>query len=173
MRNVDYNGFLYVSHITIDPETDLSKRRVTSILDIIGQIGGVYKMIFLAGTIFTAVFNENLYNYSMLSNLYQVDLGYKKDKDTLNAGSSREEDKNENESESKQDESESKQEEQEKEEEKTPSKPNPTVLINPLFESATQQDNVSESQPGTTKSVSRASKISFFRQVLYNLKNRK
>lgn len=49
------------------------ERQVYSILNLFGDLGGVFGIFSLAGSIFVGIFADRLFNYSLISTLYQVD----------------------------------------------------------------------------------------------------
>ena len=49
------------------------ERKVFSLLDVFGNIGGVFEILKIIGGILVGSFAERFFNYSIISNLYQVD----------------------------------------------------------------------------------------------------
>ena len=58
---------------TIDAQANVYQRTVFSFLDLTGQLGGINEVLVVFGSILTGFFTEKMFNYSVLSKLYQVD----------------------------------------------------------------------------------------------------
>lgn len=57
----------------LDAQTNVFQRTVFSFLDLTGQLGGINEVLIVFGSILTGFFTEKIFNYSVLSKLYQVD----------------------------------------------------------------------------------------------------
>ena len=49
------------------------ERNVYTLLNLIGDLGGIFEILFIFGTVLTSTFNSKMFYYSVLSSLYQVD----------------------------------------------------------------------------------------------------
>ena len=59
--------------IRFDAFYDVYERRVYSIGDLLGQLGGVYESLMLSGALLVGVFSERLFISSILHKIYQID----------------------------------------------------------------------------------------------------
>lgn len=59
--------------VHIDPEEGSYERRVYSLLDMTGQLGGLYEIFEVFGGIIVGFFTERLLMFSLMSRLYQVE----------------------------------------------------------------------------------------------------
>lgn len=86
VERVDYslstesNKVLAYVKLELDDKSSTFYRQVYSFLDLTGQIGGVNEVLMILGTILTGLFTETLFNYSILSSLYQVDTSLERNK---------------------------------------------------------------------------------------------
>jgi hypothetical protein len=55
-----------------DPATDTYERSVFSILDLFGNLGGLFEILQITGSLIVGYFSRDLLLYSILSKLYQV-----------------------------------------------------------------------------------------------------
>ena len=69
---VDDFEFLSV-FIRLDPKSDVYERRVYSIGDLLGQMGGVYESLMIIGAMFVGIFSERLFISAILRKIYQID----------------------------------------------------------------------------------------------------
>lgn len=60
-------------YFRFDAYYDVYQRRVYSLGDLFGQIGGLYSSVFVVGAVFVAVFSERLFVSSILRKIYQID----------------------------------------------------------------------------------------------------
>lgn len=69
-----YGGpeYVYVK-LQLDPETQLYKRTVYSILDLIGQLGGVFGILSSVFTLIVGIYSENMLFHSIVKKCYQVE----------------------------------------------------------------------------------------------------
>mmetsp|Transcript_7032 Transcript_7032/g.7961 ORF Transcript_7032/g.7961 Transcript_7032/m.7961 type:complete len:255 (-) Transcript_7032:179-943(-) len=73
--DVEEADFQFLSvFIRADEKYDMYERRVYSIGDLLGQMGGLYQSVFVIGTIFVFVFSERLFISSILRKIYQIDM---------------------------------------------------------------------------------------------------
>ena len=63
-----------------DYEYETYERVVFSILDLFGNVGGVFGIFTIFGSYFVGVFASRFFNYSIISNFYQIDTSYKFEK---------------------------------------------------------------------------------------------
>lgn len=77
----ELEGRLSTIKIRLDAQSDSYQRTVFSLLDLTGQLGGVNEVFIVIGTLFMSLFTEKLFNYSILSKVYQVDTS--KDKEPV------------------------------------------------------------------------------------------
>jgi hypothetical protein len=69
----EYSGYLMSLTIVIDSTENFYQRKVYNFFDLTGQIGGLYEVLTLLGSIFVAFFAEKILMLSLISNLYQVE----------------------------------------------------------------------------------------------------
>lgn len=67
------DDFLMRFEFYLDAKTEIHSRTTLTILDIIGIAGGFASIVSLLASMGVAIMNEILYNYHMISNLYQID----------------------------------------------------------------------------------------------------
>lgn len=60
-------------YIRFDPYTDQYERRVFSLSDLLGQVGGIYEVMLITGMILVGIFQERLLISSILNKIYQID----------------------------------------------------------------------------------------------------
>ena len=60
-------------YIRLDSNYDEFSRRVYSFGDLLGQTGGLYSAMFIAGSVMVAIFTERLFVSSILKKIYQID----------------------------------------------------------------------------------------------------
>ena len=60
-------------YIRLDSNYDEFSRRVYSFGDLLGQTGGLYSALFIAGSVMVAIFTERLFVSSILKKIYQID----------------------------------------------------------------------------------------------------
>ena len=60
-------------YIRLDSNYDEFSRRVYSFGDLLGQTGGLYSALFIAGSVMVAIFTERLFVSSILKKVYQID----------------------------------------------------------------------------------------------------
>jgi hypothetical protein len=56
----------------VDPQEDYYSRNVFTFIDLLGQLGGVYEIFDLFGIVFVGFIAHRLFQFSILSRLYQV-----------------------------------------------------------------------------------------------------
>lgn len=76
-RLYDAEGLVSMKFVK-DTRKDSFERSVFSILDVLGNIGGLNEVIEVGGGIIVAIFSGKLFLYSLISSLYQVDTLNKK-----------------------------------------------------------------------------------------------
>ena len=70
---VDQNQVISFRFAKSNQETTI-ERSVFTFLDLLGNLGGIFEVLSVLGSIFVTIFSEKLFHYSILSNLYQVDM---------------------------------------------------------------------------------------------------
>lgn len=70
-----YGGpeYVYVK-LQLDPETQLYKRTVYSLLDLVGQLGGVFGILSSVCTLVIGIYSERMLFHSIVKKCYQVEL---------------------------------------------------------------------------------------------------
>lgn len=76
-------NYLATFLIAIDEETAYYSRTVYSILDLTGQLGGVFEIFDIFGGIFIGLFADKLFVFSIISRLYQTKVNSHVDKGKL------------------------------------------------------------------------------------------
>jgi hypothetical protein len=69
----EVNGNLLTVNFVIDSIEDFYERKVYNFFDLTGQLGGLFEILTLFGSIFVTFFAEKILMLSLISNLYQVE----------------------------------------------------------------------------------------------------
>jgi hypothetical protein len=69
----EYENFLFIATIFVDSTQNFYERKVYNVFDFTGQIGGLYEILAIFGSIFVAFFSEKILMLSLISDLYQVE----------------------------------------------------------------------------------------------------
>jgi hypothetical protein len=60
-------------YISYDPYHDEYNRKVYSVGDLLGQVGGIYEFMLVSGMLLVSIFSERLFVSAILNKIYQID----------------------------------------------------------------------------------------------------
>ena len=59
-------------YIRLDSQYDIYERRIYSVGELLGQMGGLFQVILMIGVSFVSIFSERLYVSSIIRKIYQI-----------------------------------------------------------------------------------------------------